>query len=115
MIVDDSADFREAARVLLEREGVHVVAVASTGEEALACAGELHPDVTLVDIDLNGESGFAVARKLVDDGGVDARSVILISAYAKEEFADLIEACPAVGFVSKSELSAEAIGALLAR
>lgn len=113
LIVDDSADFREAARALLEREGVRVVAVASTGKQALACAGELRPDVTLVDIDLNGESGFAVARKLVDDGAVAAGSVILISAYAKEEFADLIEASPAAGFLSKSDLSADAIGALL--
>ena len=115
MIVDDSADFREAARALLEREGMKVVAVASTGQEALARAGELRPDVTLVDIDLNGESGFTVAQDLVDDGGVDAGSVILISAYAKEEFADLIEASPAAGFVSKSDLSANAIGALLQR
>ncbi|MGH3764062.1 MAG: response regulator transcription factor [Pseudonocardiaceae bacterium] len=114
MIVDDSADFREAARALLERQGVNVVAVASTGEEALARAGELRPDVTLVDIELNGESGFAVARELVDSG-VDEGSVILISAYAKDEFADLIEASPAAGFLSKPDLSADAIGALLER
>lgn len=113
MIIDDSADFREAARLLLERQGVSVVAVASTGEEALARAGELRPDVTLLDIDLRGESGFAVARKLVDEGV--GGSVILISAYAKEEFADLIEACPVAGFLSKSDLSADAIGALLER
>lgn len=59
---------------------MHIVEVASTGEEALARAGELRPDVMLIDIDLNGESGFAVAQKVVDDGGVDAGSVILISA-----------------------------------
>jgi CheY-like chemotaxis protein len=115
LIVDDSADFREAARALLERQGVNVVAVAATGEEALARAGELRPDVTLIDIDLNGESGFTVARKLVDDGGVNEGTVILISAYAREEFADLIEASPAAGFVSKADLSADAVGALLER
>jgi CheY-like chemotaxis protein len=115
LIVDDSADFREAARVLLEREGMKIVAVASTGAEALARAGELRPDVTLVDIDLNGESGFTVVRALVDDGGVEVGRIILISAYAKEEFADLIEASPAAGFLSKSDLSANAIGALLER
>jgi DNA-binding NarL/FixJ family response regulator len=115
LIVDDSAGFIEAARALLEREGVRVVAVASTGEEALARADELRPDVTLIDIDLDGESGLALARRLVDEGGVDARSVILISTHAKEEFVDLIEASPAAGFVSKSDLSADAIGALLQR
>jgi hypothetical protein len=51
----------------------------------------------------------------VDDGGVNEGTVILISAYAREEFVDLIEASPAAGFVSKSDLSANAIGALLER
>jgi DNA-binding NarL/FixJ family response regulator len=115
LIVDDSADFLEAARLLLEQEGINVVAVASSGDAALARAGELRPDVTLIDIDLNGESGFAVARRLVDEGAVDARSVVLISVHARDEFADLIEASPAAGFVSKSDLSADAIGALLER
>jgi hypothetical protein len=49
----------------------------------------------------------------VDDGVVATGNVILISAYAKEEFADLIEASPAAGFLSKSDLSADAIGTLL--
>jgi DNA-binding NarL/FixJ family response regulator len=115
LIVDDSADFLEAARLLLEQEGIDVVAVASSGDAALGRAGELRPDVTLIDIDLNGESGFAVARRLVDEGAVDARSVVLISVHARDEFADLIEASPAAGFVSKSDLSADAIGALLGR
>lgn len=99
--------------MLLVQEGMNVVGVASSGKEALARADELRPDVTLIDIDLGGESGFAVARELVDGGGVDARSVILISVHAEEEFADLIEASPAAGFLSKSDLSAAAIGALL--
>lgn len=113
LIVDDSAGFLEAARALLEREGVSVVAVASTGEEALARVVKLRPDVTLIDIDLGGESGFAVARELAQEGSVDARSLILISTHAREEFADLIEASPAAGFLSKSDLSADAIRALL--
>ena len=115
LIVDDSAGFLEAARALLEQEGAKVVAVASSGQEALARAEELRPDVTLIDIDLGGESGFAVARELVHEGGVDARTVILISAHAEGEFVDLIEACPAAGFLSKCDLSAAAIDALLER
>jgi two-component system, NarL family, nitrate/nitrite response regulator NarL len=113
LIVDGSQDFREAARALLEQGGMNVVAVASTGEEALVRAHELRPDVTLLDIDLGGESGFDVVQELVDDGSVDARCVILISVHAKEEFADLIEASPAVGFLSKSDLSVDAVGELL--
>ncbi len=61
VIVDDSARFLEAARALLEREGVDVVGVASTIAEALRLVDEVRPDVTLVDIDLGAESGFDLA------------------------------------------------------
>ena len=64
LIVDDSAHFVAAARGLLEREGVAVVGVASTGADALRCFEELRPDVTLVDVHLGGESGFDVAEQL---------------------------------------------------
>ena len=64
LIVDDNAHFLEAARDLLEREGMTVVAVASTSAEALRRADELQPDVTLVDVDLGDDSGFDLARQL---------------------------------------------------
>lgn len=113
LIVDDNPQFLEAARELLDREGIDVVGVASTGVQALERAGELGPDVTLVDIDLGDESGFDVAQRLADGEG--RSRVILISTYAETDFADLIAASPAVGFVSKSDLSASAISLILER
>jgi CheY-like chemotaxis protein len=115
LIIDDNSGFLQAARALLEREGLRIVGVASTGAEALRCAAELHPDVTLVDIDLGGESGFELARQLVDDPGVDPGHLILISAHAEDDLADLIEASPAIGFLGKPAVSAEAIERLLSR
>ncbi len=64
LIVDDSAYFVDAARGLLERQGMTVVGVASTSAEALRRFEELRPDVTLVDLDLGGESGFELAEQL---------------------------------------------------
>jgi CheY-like chemotaxis protein len=113
LIVDDSPRFQDAARGLLEREGVTVVGVASTGAEALRSVGALRPDVTLVDIDLGGESGFEVAVRLHRDAGVSPSRVILISTHAEQDYAELIAASPVVGFLSKSALSAGAIRALL--
>jgi DNA-binding NarL/FixJ family response regulator len=55
LLVDDSPHFLGAARSLLEREGLAVVGVASTGEEALAQIEEVRPDLVLVDIDLGKE------------------------------------------------------------
>jgi CheY-like chemotaxis protein len=114
LIVDDSGPFLKAARALLESEGVAVVGVASTSAEALRQSAELRPDVTLVDIDLGGESGFDLARRLVEDGGRASSPVILISTHAEEDLADLIAESPALGFLSKSELSTAAIHDLLA-
>ena len=113
MIIDDSPAFIRAARALLEQEGLDVVGVASTGAEALRRAADLRPDVTLLDIGLGAESGFDVARRLFDDPSVDPGQLILISAHAEDDFADLIEASPAVGFLVKPSLSAAAIGRLL--
>ncbi len=113
LIVDDSPRFLDAARGLLERQGITVVAVAANGAEALRRAEELRPDVTLVDIDLGGESGFELARRLHGDGGRAVSPVILVSTHAEEDYADLIAASPAVGFLSKADLSASAIRDLL--
>jgi DNA-binding NarL/FixJ family response regulator len=113
LIVDDSAGFRQAARALLEQEGMVVVGDAATCEDAVRRAIELRPDVTLVDIDLGGSSGCDLARRLADEAGGAAGCVILISAHAGEEFADLIEASPAAGFLPKPALCADAIRDLM--
>jgi CheY-like chemotaxis protein len=74
---------------------------------------ELRPDVTLVDVDLGGESGFDVVRRLAEDPRLDAGRLILVSAHAEEDLLDLIEASPAVGFLDKPALSVAAIEWLL--
>jgi CheY-like chemotaxis protein len=113
LIVDDNPGFLQAARALLEQEGLRVVGLASTGAEAARRAAELHPDVTLVDIDLGAESGFEVVRRLFDDPAVGPGQLILISAHAEDDFADLVQASAAVGFIVKPALSATAIVRLL--
>lgn len=95
-MVDDSDFFLRAARTLLEQEGL-VVDVASTGGEALRRAGELCPDVLLIDIDLGLEGGFDLVRQFDRElPSTPARpTIILISTHDEAEFADLIEASPA--------------------
>lgn len=113
LIVDDNPAFLEAARDLLERQGIDVVGAASTSAEALERAGALLPDVTLLDIDLGGESGFDLARRLAGEAALEHVRLVLISTYAERDFADLIAASPAVGFLPKAALSASAIHELL--
>jgi DNA-binding NarL/FixJ family response regulator len=113
LIVDDSPRFLEAARGLLEREGVSVVGVATSYAEALRRVAELRPDVTLVDIDLGGQSGFEVLRQLHRTSELATAKTILISTHDEVDYADLIAASPAVGFLPKAALSADAIRDLL--
>lgn len=112
LIVDDSAAFLDAAAVLLEREGVTVVGVASASADALTRARELRPDVILLDVMLGHESGIDVARRLADTDSADV-AVILISTHDEEDIADLIEDAPVAGFMPKSNLSANAIRRVL--
>jgi DNA-binding NarL/FixJ family response regulator len=112
IIVDDYQPFLKVARAKLERQGMAVAGVASNGAEALRQARELRPDVALVDISLGTESGFDVAREIRPFVG----SVILISSddqYEDDDYAELIAGSPAVGFLSKATLSADAISRLV--
>jgi CheY-like chemotaxis protein len=113
LLVDDDVRFLAAAGKLLRREGLEVVAVAANGAEALQRAESLRPDVALVDIGLDGESGFDVAERLAGLAG-RPQPVILISSYGERDFRDMIRSSSALGFVSKSELSARAIERLVA-
>jgi CheY-like chemotaxis protein len=114
LIVDDNAGFIAAARSLLEGQGISVVGTASSTIDAVQKVRELRPDVALVDIDLGVDSGFDAARRLADASSQSAPAVILISTHDRDEFADLIETSPAVGFLAKTDLSAATIQQLLA-
>ena len=109
LIVDDNVNFLATLRAILAGGDLDVVGEASNMADAVTRATELAPDVVLLDIDLGEESGFVVARELVDQAGADAPSIVLISAHPESDFEDLIADSPALGFVAKSELSTRAI------
>jgi len=113
LIVDDSPRFQQAARALLEREGITVVGMAVTGAEAVRLTREVRPDVTLVDIDLGRQSGFEVVGRLHREAGQEPSRLILISTHSEDDYADLIAASPVAGFLPKTALSAVAIRDLL--
>jgi DNA-binding NarL/FixJ family response regulator len=112
LIIDDNPGFLDTARRLLEREGITVVGVGASSGDAIRLADQLRPDVTLIDIDLGDENGFAVIRQLAQLERAPAGKLILISTRAETDFAELVEASAAIGYVQKSALSAQAIYAL---
>jgi DNA-binding NarL/FixJ family response regulator len=111
LIADDNAPFLEASRTLLSREGLDVIGTAANAAECLHLAGELNPDVILVDVDLGADSGLALARRLSELSAL--WQVIFMSTRSGEDYAELVTASPAVGFITKSELSRSAIETVL--
>ena len=113
VLVDDNEAFLETASLLLEREGLAIVGMASTIAGALRQVRALRPDLVLVDIGLGNESGFDLARLLAQDGQIAGAEVILISTGAEADYRELIDDSPAAGFLAKSELSVRGISRLL--
>jgi DNA-binding NarL/FixJ family response regulator len=115
LIVDDNANFREEMRGLLTEQGLDVVGGAGSAADAHRQIAEVRPDVALIDIDLGRDSGLELARQLRKHPGQGpVPHLILISTHGEAEYADLIEASPAVGFLAKIDLSAGTIREMLA-
>lgn len=66
VLADDHTLFREGVASLLERaRDIELVGEAATGEEALRLAGELLPDVVLMDLQMPGLGGIEATRRIV--------------------------------------------------
>ena len=68
LIADDHLLFRDGLRALLNAApDAELVGEATTGEEAVALAAELQPDVVLMDIQMPGGNGIEATRRIVRD------------------------------------------------
>jgi DNA-binding NarL/FixJ family response regulator len=111
LIVDDHAGFRASARALLEADGFDVLGEAADGESAVEQARRLHPQVVLLDVQLPGMDGFAVAERLAAEP--TAPTTVLISSRGRGAFRSRLDATPARGFITKAEFSGECLSSLL--
>ena len=111
VVVDDNPGFRARARRWLEAGGFAVVAEAADGAAALEAVRAYRPNVVLLDVHLPDMSGLDVAERLT--GEPDAPAVVLTSTRDAADFGDRIERSGARGFLPKSELSGDAVAALL--
>jgi DNA-binding NarL/FixJ family response regulator len=110
LIVDDHADFRRSARLLLEADGYDVIGEAEDGRSALIETESLSPDVVLLDICLPDLDGFAVASELADRG---LAIVVLTSSRDGQDFGALIAESGARGFIAKTKLSGASLAAVV--
>jgi len=111
LIVDDHAPFRALARMVLVADGFDVVGEAGDGPDALVAALDLHPDVVLLDVQLPGADGFAVAEELA--AHPPAPAVVLVSSRSRSDYGNRVAENVARGFIAKDELSGAALRLVL--
>jgi two-component system response regulator AlgR len=111
LIVDDEPPARERLRRLLgEQAGVEIAGEAGNGEQAVRLAGELCPDVVLLDVRMPGMNGLEAARHLaLFDSPPAVVFTTAYDAYAVEAFE-----AQAIGYLLKP-VRAEKLAAALAR
>jgi two-component system, LytTR family, response regulator AlgR len=111
LIVDDELPARERLRrLLLELGRCEIAAEAATGQEAVRLAGDLHPDVVLLDVRMPGMNGLEAARHMAL---LPAPPAVVFTtaydAYALEAFE-----AQAIGYLLKP-VRAEKLAAVLQR
>ncbi|GAA2271911.1 response regulator transcription factor [Nonomuraea roseoviolacea subsp. roseoviolacea] len=102
LLADDQAMVRASLRIILEDEpGITVVAEAADGEEAVALARELRPDVCLVDVQMPRLDGVAVTRALAGPGVPDPLRVVVVTTFDLDVYVHGALLGGAAGFVLK--------------
>jgi two-component system, NarL family, invasion response regulator UvrY len=108
MIVDDQLPFRMAARsVVGVTPGFEVVGEAKSGEEAVEQVEALHPDLILMDINMDGISGIEATRRIITDH--PETRVILLSTYDAEDLPADARTCGALGYVHKEQFGPDVL------
>lgn len=111
VVADDHPLFREGLiGVLNQEEFLQVVGVASDGEEAIALARELKPDVLIVDITMPKLNGLQVTEILAQE--LPETRIVGLSMHDRADMAAAIKAAGAVAYLSKGGAS-ETLIALL--
>ena len=79
LAVDDSATMRKIMEMTFAGEDAEIVTIDS-GEEALAKAKEVRPDVIFADASMKGMDGYAVAHAIKSDSSVADAAIILLAS-----------------------------------
>jgi CheY-like chemotaxis protein len=99
LVVEDEMIVALDLQFKLERMGYRVPATAMTGEEAVALADQLRPDMVLMDIGLKGDlDGIAAALRIKEQFGLP---IAFLTAYGDAKTKELAQVVLPVGFLTK--------------
>lgn len=100
LLVEDNPQNRYLAMFLLERQGYRVV-WAPDGRSAIGLAAEIQPDAVLLDIQLPGMDGYAVARELRRSPAMREVAIIAVTSYAMSGDREKALAAGCTGYIEK--------------
>ena len=111
LIADDSDLFAAALEaVLTGEEGIEVVGSAGDGEEAMRLAGELRPQVVLMDISMPGVDGFEATERIRDE--LSEVCVLVLTGSAADADVRRAHEAGASGYVTKDRIAEELVHAI---
>jgi NarL family two-component system response regulator LiaR len=111
LIADDHAVVRQGLRTYLElQDDLEVVAEAADGEQAVAAAARLEPDVVLLDLAMPALDGIGALRRLAEEAP-GARVIVLTSFGEDERLFEALRA-GATGFLLKDTQPADIVTAI---
>ena len=111
LVADDQGMVRAGFRSLLESEpGLEVVGEAGNGEEAIAAARRLRPDVVLMDIRMPVLDGIAATRRLVE-AGAESR-ILVLTTFDLDEYVFEALRAGASGFLLKDARAEDLVAAI---
>ncbi|HET9498823.1 MAG TPA: response regulator transcription factor [Marmoricola sp.] len=117
LIADDQALVRRGFAMILEIEpDLEVVGEAADGEEAVAVARRLRPDIVLMDVRMPGTDGIAATQQLTSDPECETR-VVMLTTFDMDEYVYAALQAGASGFLLKDvqpELLVDGIRAVVA-
>jgi DNA-binding NarL/FixJ family response regulator len=99
LLCDDHQILREGIRRGLEGAGEEVIGEASNGEEAVALARDLSPDVVLMDLSMPVLDGIAATKRIMDE--LPATRVVVLTMHDDAQRTQQALSAGAVGYLTK--------------
>mgnify|MGYP001263616618 CR=1 FL=1 len=100
LLIEDNVQNRYLATFLLEKRG-HQVTSAASGPEGISLADQLRPDLILLDIQMPGMDGYAVAQALRENPGLGRVPIVAVTSYAMAGDRERVLAAGCSGYLEK--------------